>query len=359
MRHEGIGSDTLEAFVNAEAEARPELKIAPWEAPDAMDFRIAMFDVRGFRASWKREAIFRRLAQEDPALDAQLTLETLHENGGARSVIKLHSYEPLPRDAPLMLLDADADPEITNRLAEGARFLRIESRPEAEIVQVSDRTLSNSWLLDSEKGPQRRADLLTIIEREVQNASNQVLLVVTKAVLTALHRDAGTPIDLSDEAALLTPLRGATPRWFGPRMQGVNDFEVYSTILIAGRMQQPIPALEADARGLFGHDGDPFEESPSGMLPEHPGAYLMRNGSLIHTRRRSHSDARARVLLEQSRECSTLQAIARLRLVAPKTPKRVVILSSLPLPGLPISQLTKWKVMVAGLESEADPNGFQ
>ncbi|SFQ65331.1 hypothetical protein SAMN05421853_11645 [Roseivivax halotolerans] len=137
LQDKRFACDRLEAFCKAEAEIRPELEIFPWDPRKTTAFRIDMFDRRAFQASRKRQAIFRRLAQDDPALDAQLTLGTVKEKGETRRVIKLHSFRSLPRDAPLMLLDADADPEITNRLAEGARFVPIEAKPEAEIIQVS------------------------------------------------------------------------------------------------------------------------------------------------------------------------------------------------------------------------------
>lgn len=64
-------------------------------------------------------------------------------------------------------MDADADRDITERLAPGAEFVTIQSPPVADIVQVSDLTLSNSWLLHPEEGAKRRASVLAILEREV------------------------------------------------------------------------------------------------------------------------------------------------------------------------------------------------
>lgn len=51
----------------------------------------------------------------------------------------------MPHDAPLLMLDAKADPMIARVFAPDADFLRIDARPEATVVQVSDRTLSQSW----------------------------------------------------------------------------------------------------------------------------------------------------------------------------------------------------------------------
>lgn len=56
--------------------------------------------------------------------------------------------QKIERDAPLMMIDADADEAIAERLAPGTDFARLETKPQAEIVQTSGRTLSDTWLLD-------------------------------------------------------------------------------------------------------------------------------------------------------------------------------------------------------------------
>lgn len=54
-----------------------------------------------------------------------------------------------------------------------------------------------------------------------------------------------------------------------------------------------------------------------------------------------------RWLLAQIREASTEQAIARLRLIDPSGPKRVLILSNLPLPNLPIDHSVSFAQLAA------------
>jgi hypothetical protein len=54
-----------------------------------------------------------------------------------------------------------------------------------------------------------------------------------------------------------------------------------------------------------------------------------------------------------------MQAIARLRLVAPRKPKRVVLLGGLALPGLAIDFATTLDAIASGLETEPDVAGFQ
>ena len=86
---------------------------------------------------------------------------------------------------------------------------------------------------------------------------------------------------------------------------------------------------------------------------------LMRDGTLLPVTSRAHPDQRVQVMLEQTRERGILQAIARLRLVAPQAPKRVVILGCTPLPDFPVSILAPFLSVAYGLEDEPDPVGYR
>ncbi len=137
-------------------------------------------------------------------------------------------------------------------------------------------------------------------------------------------------------------------------MLGVNDFERYRTIVIVGRLQPGIGDIEERARCLFSDAEDPLSPFTSGPLPEQESIRLLHDGSLQTAKVRSHPDRRVEAVLRQTRECGTLQAIARLRLVSPDQPKRVIVLSSMPLLDLPISKLTTLEAIYRNLEDEPD-----
>ena len=50
------------------------------------------------------------------------------------------------------------------------------------------------------------------------------------------------------------------------------------------------------------------------------------------------------------REESSLQAVARLRLMSPDRPKRVVLVGSLPLDDLPVDEITCIDALAAGID---------
>ncbi|MCZ4262229.1 DEAD/DEAH box helicase family protein [Limimaricola sp. G21655-S1] len=355
-----VTADKLNWLEKAEAESREYLNIGPWHPPRRMQEREEKFDKRSFTASRKRQQIFARLADDATGGNGSMRLYAKKTEDGAQQVIEVPGLADVPRDAPLLLLDADADPNITEHVFPGARFESILSKPTADIVQISDVTASNSWLLDARHGRQRRGAVLTILKREVGRAANDgVLVVATKAVLQALHADVGNSVEGSEREALRQPLLGADPRWFGPSTQGVNDFENYATIIVIGRLQPDTASIEASARAVFAKDERPIALHSSGPLPAAAAQQLLADGSSRELRLRAHPDPRAQAILAQTRECGTLQAIARLRLVSPSRSKRVVILSNLPLHDFPVTHLTTFRALELDLEKEPDVEGFE
>jgi hypothetical protein len=358
VRRSGIKTESIIELVEAERESRSQLDISPEQDTDTIEFWVNTFDHRAFIASRRRERVFSLLCEKETGTCNFLRLVETGVDGASRQTIQAFTTDEMPRDAPLLLLDADADPDITEQTVPGADFVGIDSPPVADIVQVADRTLSDTWLLDENAGAARRASVLQILEREVGDAHGSgVLIVATKAVLRALHEDVYGSAP-SGDSDLRKPLLGAVPRWFGPRMQGVNDFESYAAMVVVGRLQPRISDVENLARAVFGRAPSPIVPHANGPLPAKDALYLMRDASEVSGRGNMHPDSRVQAILEQTRECGTLQAIARLRLVAPQRAKRVVILSNLPLPGFPITRLVTLDTLARGLEHEPDPDGY-
>ncbi|WP_340110339.1 hypothetical protein [Pikeienuella sp. HZG-20] len=355
LRSLGVGSDKLEQLWKGERASRETLDIRPRHSRAEIESTLRTINQGALFASQKREALFKLLAEETPLGPNRLTIEEIREESGIRQIIRLHRVTQIPRDAPALLLDADADARIAERLAPGTSFTRIEAKPKAEIIQVSDRTLSNSWLLDPKRGTERRAKVRRIIEREVALAGvGRTLVVATKAVLEGLHGDSGPPPDDDEGDGSRRELLGATARWFGPRMLGVNDFERYRTIVIVGRLQPPVKYMERYARCLFSDEEDLLLRHQAGPLPKQASIRLMDDGSFPAAKVRAHPDPRVQAVLRQARECATLQAIARLRLISPDQAKRVVLLCDMPLLDLPITRLLSLDALYHDLPDEPD-----
>ena len=353
LRAHGVDQAALEAFVAFEEQSAVSvLGIRPWQPDAERKRRHKAIDRKALHAARARARIWRILRNAiGRETTERLKLRRPWQTAGTPSspVIAFHVRRDLPLDAPLLMLDAEADPLITRVFAPRARFLRIDARPEAEVIQISDRTLSQKWLLDPARGLERRCEVSRIIAQETARATGGVMLVATQAVLEALHRDHDPAFPTADQAALARPLLGATPRWFGPNLRGIDAFRAFETIIILGRLEPAIADIEDAMRAIFGDaDGD----DPLVFLPRVDGRIaavhmrettrLMDDGAEVAARLSSHPDPRGHALLAQIREGTTNQAIARLRLVSPDRPKRVVVLCSVPLPDLPVARLVTW-----------------
>lgn len=357
LRAAGIQADLLKNLAAAEKSQRDKLEISPGDNDAAAKYRIDTFNRIGWIKSIKREAVFKNAVD---AIDNGTNRLSFSETAAldSPSTVNIHSVEKLERDAPVLMLDADAIPDLITALVPGSEFRSLEAPQDAEVVQVTDRTLSNAWLLDDDQGGKRRKKVLDIVAREVSRPNESgVLLVATKSVLRQLHQDVGHA-NIQSDTTLSQPLLGAETRWFGPSSQGVNAYEKFSTIVIVGRLQPSPEVVEALARCIFGDDATPISGIDSGPLPEALAKRRIGDSEWEDAATRAHPDRRVQSVLEQLREAATMQAIARLRLVSPNQPKRVLILSSLPLPDLVVAKSTTFDALHQGLEDEPDPVAY-
>ena len=249
--------------------------------------------------------------------------------------VHLAKRQPLtvPDDVPMIFIDADLSPEILKLYRPNVRVVEIPAKRLATVYQVTDITNSKSSLLDKEDT--RRA--LSVVSFIKHMATTGKTLAVTikdfRIALTGEDKDA---------LSKCADYHGAKLAHFGS-LRGLNDFEEYDNVVIIGRMEPPVNALERQANGLWWDDNKPISRvsltinddgTERGHFFEKLPKVIRYKGQHPHVIRTScHPDPRAQVLLEQIREAETAQAIDRLRLVhKPKGPRspRVFILSNIP-----------------------------
>jgi len=342
MAEAGVTPEQMMAFGKAELAALPRLVLNP-AVPQAEALERAQGFDKGPRRHLKiRAEILQTLADNGFASLERVRLAQETVDGLPRDVLLHHRFSELPRHAPTLLLDADADPLITERLFPGAESRRIDVKPDAEIIQILDRTMSPTSLLQGygedagANARQLRDEVAKVIRREADRSDGKTLLVAPNSVLQALREDDG----VAEDAELL----GTTARHYGPKLQGVNTYRHYSTAILLGRIQPSVDDVEDLARSLFGDRGDSLKLiEGSRAFAERGAEYLMADGTRINGRCWQHPDPRANALLRQIREASLLQALARLRLTDPSGPKHVIVATNVPLPGFPVTRLTTWQ----------------
>ena len=278
LRSAGLTAAVLGALAAHEFETAPSLDLRPDMPRETTRQAVEKFDFNLWALRTGRGQILRYLARAlDTAASARLTLATRHGSDARRQVLRLHKLHKLDPDIPTLFLDADADPAILEQIRPGTRHVRVTVAPKATVVQAVDRTLSNAWLLDKSRGKDRMDSVLRIVRREVEGASpGRVLLVATKDVLHALHVQA-TGIAPRSPEDLLEPLLGAHPRWFGPRLQGVNDYEDFDTVLLVGRLQPPVEEVERCARCVFGDADSPLSPIERPIFPQRSARRVLKS----------------------------------------------------------------------------------
>lgn len=230
-------------------------------------------------------------------------------------------------DAPLLLIDADANPLLLKQFF-GDRITVEDIRVErdAEVYQFSDRTFSKTAF---DKNP----ELITQVGHFISSvsASGKTLVVSNKGLEESL---AG--LDVGD----------ATLDHFN-NLRGVNLYSDFENIIIVGRIQPSSVDIEKLARGLWYDAEEPFalleEKSGSRPLESEKRGYRLK-GDSGSAMTQVHPDWRVQALLEQMRESESTQAIDRLRLLRPHPEglqRRVFILCSVPL-DVTVDHLESW-----------------
>ncbi len=359
LRAGGYTRDELEGFRAHELATAPALSIHPQMPTQDQREAIAGFDLMAQRIARAKARVWQALSGSwDRPGSERLTLDEARSSEGIRQSIRVDRTRPINLTIPTILIDADADPLIVDAMRPGARFVSLSVAPRAETVQVQDRTFSNASLLNRPGAENLRKGVLSIVEREVAQAEGRgVLLVATQPVLAQLHRDVdpATPAGSPDD--LMRPLLGAMPRWYGPRLQGVNTYRDFETVILLGRLEPPVPAIDAQLRALAADTGTPLtfaagRTPAAGWFPEMTGWYLRPEGNFDPAKVQHHPDPRGAALLAQNREAHMLQALARIRAVGAEAPKRIVVLCSIPLPEVPVDELVTWSEFLTGIPAD-------
>ena len=347
----------------AEAEVQPmTLRGDPTDSDDNLFAELARKEMDA--AAMKRRRLWliladckeRELTQTERL---RLIVDTPLQGGGKADVIRITWLADLPHDVPVLLLDADATPKITKRIYPNARLESFTLKPNAEVIQLTDKTLSKATVLDrpAVNNSGNRREMAELVRAEVYRDSltgnRGVLAIATKEIVEAIFKDAGYDIDSmggNAQRALMmdTPLHGARWLWFGPASLGLNTWEKFGTAIVFGREELPVGVLEDMGLALFGDTDEPVQmvqpnEKGQMLLPRVPLPLHMADGSAAALATTAHPDRRVREIQEQTRERSTGQSIERLRLANAVNRKRVVLASAVPIPNLPVDRLVTWQ----------------
>lgn len=217
-------------------------------------------------------------------------------------------------NVPRLFLDASAAAAILDAVSPGVELLDIAARRNAHVVQVADTALSKTRLeADNDHLSGRIIEFINRQARENPNGS----IIAPKSWLKA-H---GARIPASVKQAHYGALRG------------LNELEAASWLVVVGRHEPPPWDVESIARAWF-----PSKMEP-GTVTREQAQLVAKSGDVATITRTTFKDPRCREILESIREQESLQAVDRLRLIHATQPKKIFLLSNLPLPGLQPDEL--------------------
>ena len=352
-------SDDYAAFAKLERKGQaPASDIRPDEDPAAQKSKLE-------KAACQHRQVSRLAAVWEVLRDAAEKKLTSTERlrlfvQGQKEVLRVTRKSPLRHKEPLLILDADADSEILAGLGCDIRLQHhLALRPNAHVVQIHDRHMSNTSLHGSEA---LRDECRRLIANEVLRDRHHPQLRASwserpgqscrRFFEDAGHKFSAKSNDEVSQIMLTTKLHGAQWLWFGGRALGSNRYKDCGSVIVLGRQELPVSDLEDQGRALWGDTpGKPLnvvapDLSGAQRLPLVEIPYELADGTGMAVRVPCHPDPRIRRLQLQSRELATRQLVERLRLAHAPYRKRVILACNVPISGLPVNELVSWEALV-------------
>jgi hypothetical protein len=245
----------------------------------------------------------------------------LHTGTDGHDYVRVCSRNELDfgEEVPVLMLDATADKQIISRFFDADIDLaRIDIEQKVNVTQVYDRTGSN-YFWQQTTAP---IDELVAVLNAWAEFGEKPLCVGSKSLIQRLEDRGGlhSSVQLMNFVAL----------------RGSNAATDCTVIFITGRNEPPPIEVDHKARGLFWDDSEPLshdvgknENLPLSLRGFLSGLDNPKQNVGVLTR--TFSDSRVEAVHQQIREAESVQAIARLRLVHSPRPKRVFLLSNVPL----------------------------
>ena len=286
-----------------------------------------------------------RLHQLREYLIAELKVDDLHafqrlawNEHKKRVVVCEKKRGRFTQNTPVLYLDATLDDSITRRFLPSANTLRIDIEQAAVVTQVYDRTGSNSsWNDDLKK---ESTNLPGCSYDPTDNDVAQLVTVLNTWADSGEHPLLVGHKELCDSLRKHPLIHKAVKIAHFQSLRGTNDYEDCSVVFITGRNQPSFDEVSVQTRAIFGDLANPFSNDAFEEGAEEAPYWLSErfSGSAAAMTVRAFNDEKAQRCFAQIREAETAQAIARLRLVHADYPKRVFLLSNLPV-EMPVDHL--------------------
>lgn len=257
---------------------------------------------------------------------------------------KVGKYEAPP---DIVVLDASASRTLIERFLPVSTFKTMAADRNSYVIQCRSTVSSTRSLLQMPTGagvqsgvPTRVQELQVLIDK-VAADQTKLLVVGPSAVVGNANKGVG--------GLMRVPAHCDTAHFNA--LRGEDKWSKFDAVLVIGRNEPSVPAMESMATALFMADPRPLQLLSGAYLPSVPRGYRMADGSKAGVDVAVHPDMRVQEVIELHRECETLQAVDRLRLVHSNARKLVLLSSNLPL-DIDVDELRSWNEFIHGSRLE-------
>jgi hypothetical protein len=253
-------------------------------------------------------------------------------------------------------LDATANPELWKAIKPNLTVLGTRRvRRNAHITQITGtenmvgHTFARSRLLDNGKPTELLREAMRFIAITAAEHPGKTLVGADMQVRQVITGET----DAERKEHVAGHFAGADIVHFGA-IRGCDEFKNHHTVIALGRDQISLDKLEQLAMALRFDSPEPIHfadrnENGEANYTLASRDHEMRDGNHRPGRSLVHPDPFCQALQEQIREAGITQLIDRLRLIHNVEPKRVLILCSIPLPGIEIDELVTWRELAGPL----------
>ena len=277
------------------------------------------------------------LFQKGRPYNSALVFEPLAIRPTVRLNLRRHFH--VPKEVPILLLDAQGDPQLLSRLlGREVETWEINATPDAEIMQIVDGMYGITSLWNGkQKKPTRTLERLLdkVVFPIAQSDPAHTLIVTWKKVADYLR-------ELQD-AGEISPL--VAIEHYG-NLSGSNAYESRKNNILLGTPQLSPNDLEEMAHALFITGEAPISAETEMRWEKY--AYQDCDGYGYQVKVRRYIDQRVNMLAKLQREHEILQAAHRTRPLL-HDGRRIFLLTALPIPSLPPTRLMTVDDLAASL----------
>lgn len=213
-------------------------------------------------------------------------------------------------NVPVLCIDADFEPEVAKVFFPDIECLRINVERNAHVTQVYSALNTKKDFIRDRKKENNLKKIETFI-RDISSKHERILVVSYK-----------------DIKPLLTLPEKCKFIHFGG-LRGLNKFSDCDAVIVVGRHQLPIQAVESQAAALWWDADTPL--TLTGKYKKQLRGYRLEDGE-AGVKVDVCADSRSQLLMELQREKEFLQGVDRIRLINEGPQKSIYILTYLPAP---------------------------